>query len=313
MKIKVFIDGKAGTTGLKIYDRLEKRADITLLKIAESDRKDPIVREKLINESDITILCLPDTAAEEAVNLCTNPRTKIIDCSTAHRVSEGWSYGFRELDTNFLEGIKKSFRVANPGCYASGALSILYPLVKNKVINCDYPVTIHAVSGYSGGGKRAITQYTTSKDAFLTSPRLYSLGQEHKHLKEITKISGLSFPPIFSPYICNFFSGMSVTVPLHTRFLGNITLTEIQNLLEAHYKDSYFVRVLPLIKSDKLNSSFIDATRLCNTNFMDIQVYGNNERVLITSTFDNLGKGASGSALQNLNIMMGQDEKLGLI
>ena len=221
MAYKVFIDGKEGTTGLKIYERFEKRTDIELLTIDEDRRKDPAARAKMINASDFTFLCLPDAASIESVSLCTNPDTRIIDASTAHRTNPAWAYGFPELDKSFREKIASSKRVAVPGCYASGFIAIGYPLVKSGILPKDYPVTIHAVSGYSGAGKKAIAQYEAAdRDPGLDSPRLYALTQTHKHIPEMTKITGLEFEPIFNPYICDYFQGMTVSVGLHSRMLS---------------------------------------------------------------------------------------------
>ena len=221
MAYKVFIDGKEGTTGLKIFERFEKRNDIEILSISDDLRKDTKERQRLINESDFTFLCLPDAAAIESASLCTNPNTKIIDASTAHRTNPAWAYGFPELDASFREKIQNSNRVATPGCYASGFVALGYPLVKANIVPKDYPITIHAVSGYSGAGKKAIAQYEDpNRDIGLDTPRQYALTQEHKHLKEMKYITGLDFEPVFNPYICDYFAGMTVTVPLHTRLLS---------------------------------------------------------------------------------------------
>ena len=310
MAYKVFIDGKEGTTGLKIYERFEGRNDIEILQISEEKRKDAAERQKFINESDFTFLCLPDAAAIEAANLCTNPHTRILDASTAHRTAAGWAYGFPELSADFRKAIENSNRVAVPGCYASGFNAIGYPLVKSGIMPADYPVVIHAVSGYSGAGKKAIAQYEDSaRNSELDSPRLYALTQTHKHLPEMQKISGLSFAPIFNPYICDYFSGMSVTVPLFTRLLSKkVTARDVYDVLAAHYEGCRFVKVAGFMGEGTLAEPFIAANTLSGTNNMQIFVYGNDERVIVTSRFDNLGKGASGAAVQCLNIMMGIDE-----
>ena len=229
MAYKVFIDGKEGTTGLKIFERFENRNDIEILSISEELRKDTKERQRLINESDFTFLCLPDAAAIESASLCANPNTKIIDASTAHRTNPDWAYGFPELDKSFREKIQKSNRVATPGCYASGFIALGYPLVQKGIMGKDYPVTIHAVSGYSGAGKKAIAQYgDPNRDIGLDTPRQYALTQEHKHLKEMKIITGLDFEPVFNPYICDYFAGMTVTVPLHTRLLSKkVTAKEV--------------------------------------------------------------------------------------
>ena len=321
MSFKIFIDGKEGTTGLKIFERFENRKDIEVLLIEESKRKDLSERKRLINESDYTFLCLPDAAAIEAVSLCENPKTIIIDASTAHRTNPDWAYGFPELSEEHRNKIKTSKRIAVPGCYASGFISLVYPLVKSGILPVDYPLSCHAVSGYSGAGKKAIERYEVSQiEPELKSPRLYALTQEHKHLPEMCKIPGLAFKPTFNPYICNYFSGMSVSVPLHIRFLNSINKTighasakDICDMFKEHYKDSVFISVADFLGENLLTEPFIAANSLAGTNKMQIFVYGNDERVTITSRFDNLGKGASGAAVQCMNISMGIDETTGLI
>ena len=314
MAYKVFIDGKEGTTGLKIFERFENRNDIEILSISEDLRKDTTERQRLINESDFTFLCLPDAAAIESANLCTNPNTKIIDASTAHRTNPAWAYGFPELDASFREKIQNSNRVATPGCYASGFVALGYPLVKANIVPKDYPITIHAVSGYSGAGKKAIAQYQDpNRDIGLDTPRQYALTQEHKHLKEMKYITGLDFEPVFNPYICDYFAGMTVTVPLHTRLLSKkVTAREVWETLAAHYENSRFVKVAGFMGEGTLPEAFIPANTLEGTNSMQIFVYGNDERIMLCSRFDNLGKGASGAAVQCMNILMGIDEGLGL-
>ncbi len=315
MAYKIFIDGKEGTTGLKIFERFAKRSDIELLTLSEEKRKVPQERQKLINESDFTFLCLPDVAAKESVALCTNPNTKIIDASTAHRTSPDWAYGFPELDKTFREKIQNSKRVAVPGCYASGSVAILYPLVKAQILPKDYPVVIHAVSGYSGAGKKAIALYEEpNRPSELDSPRLYALTQNHKHLPEIKLISGLDFEPIFNPYVCDYFQGMTVSVGLHSRLLNKkLTPQDLTEILKNHYGENNFVHVQEVNGENILTEPFIAANTLAGTNQMQIFVCGNDERIVITSRFDNLGKGASGAAVQCLNIMMGIDETTGLI
>lgn len=312
---KIFIDGKAGTTGLKIRERLASRTDLSIDEIPDEARKDPAVKSTFINNSDFVILCLPDDAARESVALCTNENTRIIDCSTAHRTAPGWAYGFPELGSAYRKAISLGARVATPGCYASGAVSILYPLVLQKVLGSDYPVVINAISGYSGGGKKAISQYDAPypPNSPLSTPRIYALNQTHKHLSEIEKISGLSFPPVFIPSICNFYEGMCVTVAFHTRLLKErLSPRDLWALYKDHYKDSYFVRVRDFLEGDALKTTFLSANDLNDTNFLDLTIYGNDERLVVTATLDNLGKGASGAAVQCLNIMMGIDEKTGL-
>ncbi len=305
---KIFIDGKEGTTGLKIFERFEGRNDIEILTIDEDKRKDPIEKQKLINASDITFLCLPDAAAIESADLCTNPDTVIIDASTAHRTNPDWAYGFPELDKSFEEKILKSKRIAVPGCYASGSIAILYPLVKSGILPKDYPVVIHAVSGYSGAGKKAIAQYEDpNRNPELDSPRLYALTQQHKHLPEIKIISGLDYEPVFNPYVCDYFQGMTVTVGLHARLLSKkVTAKEVWEMFNAHYDGTKNVHVCGFMGEGTLTEQFIPANTLANTNEMQVFVYGNDDRIMITTRFDNLGKGASGAAVQCMDLLLGK-------
>ena len=314
MAIKVFIDGKEGTTGLKIFERFANRSDLEILEISEEKRKDPVEKAKMINASDYTFLCLPDAAAVESAQLCTNPNTVIIDASTAHRTNPAWAYGFPELDKSFREKIATSKRIANPGCYASGSIAILYPLVQSGILPKDYPVVIHAVSGYSGAGKKAIAQYEAEgRDSGLDTPRLYALTQQHKHLPEIKIISGLDFEPVFNPYVCDYYQGMTVTVGLHARLLSKkVTAKDVWEMFSKHYEGCRFVKVAGFMGEGTLPEQFIPANTLANTNNMEIFVYGNDARIMVTTRFDNLGKGASGAAVQCFNISMGIDEGSGL-
>lgn len=315
MAVNVFIDGKEGTTGLKIFERFADRSDINIMQIDEDKRKDPAEKAKIINASDYTFLCLPDAAAVESVQLCTNSKTRIIDASTAHRTNPEWAYGFPELDASFREKIAGSNRVAVPGCYASGFVSLGYPLVKSGIMPADYPVVIHAVSGYSGAGKKAIAQYEADgRNPELDSPRLYALTQTHKHLPEMKKIAGLEYEPVFNPYVCDYFQGMTVTVGLHARLLSKkVTASDVWEMIAAHYDGCRFVKVAGFMGEGVLEEPFIPANTLAGTNMMQIFVYGNDDRIMLTSRFDNLGKGASGAAVQCLNIMLGIDEATGLV
>ncbi len=311
--VKVYIDGQEGTTGLKILERFEGRNDIELLKIDEDKRKDNDERKKMINSADFTFLCLPDAAAKEAVAMA-GDKVRIIDASTAHRTNPDWAYGFPELGADFREKIKNSKRTAVPGCYASGFISMVYPLVKLGIMPEDYPVVCHAVSGYSGAGKKAIAVYEgENRPAEYDSPRQYALSQQHKHLPEMQKICGLSYVPIFNPLVCDYFSGMVVTVPIFTRLLTKkYSADDIRNALMEFYdkNGSYFVKVMP---AGEPEDGFIGANNISGTNSMQIFVNGNDERLVLCSRLDNLGKGASGAAVQCLNIMMGIDEKTGLV
>ena len=314
MAVKVYIDGQEGTTGLKILERFEGRNDIELLKIDGEKRKDPAERKRLINSADFVFLCLPDAAAREAVSFVENNHVRIIDASTAHRTDPGWAYGFPELSPEHREKIRNSKRVANPGCYASGFISICYPLVKAGVLPQFYPVFAYATSGYSGAGKKAIAAYESDdKPEELLSPRQYALDMNHKHLPEMQKISGLAYKPMFNPIVDNYYSGMVVSIPLQGRLLQKrFTPEQIRDVLYDNYKDSNFVEVKPA-GSECVPDGFLTSNGLSGTNRMEIYVFGDNDQMLLCSRLDNLGKGASGAAVQCLNIMMGIDETPGLI
>lgn len=309
--IKVFIDGKEGTTGLQIYERLGKRDDIELITLPEELRKDVNARRECLNSADICFLCLPDAAAIEAAGLVTNPETRIIDASTAHRTNPDWTYGFPELSNKRREAIKNAKRVANPGCYATGFISLVAPLVKAGIVAPDYPFTVHAVSGYSGAGKKAIAQYENEgRDIALSSPREYALTLSHKHLPEMVNECGLTEKPIFNPYICDYYCGMCVTVPIFSRLaLKKCTPNSIRELFAEYYVRQNFINI---VKSDDI-PQFLPANMLAGTNMLNIYVAGNDEQILLASVFDNLGKGASGAAVQNMNIMCGLDERTSLI
>ena len=309
MKPIVYIDGKEGTTGLQIYDRIGARDDITLLLIDEDKRKDPAERQKLMNAADLVFLCLPDAAAREAVTLVTNPATRIIDASTAHRTSPGWDYGFAELSPRHRAAIQASRRVANPGCHASGFIAIVYPLVACGLLPPDAPLSCHSITGYSGGGKKMIAQYEApDRPAELDSPRQYGLSQTHKHLPEMQKICGLAHAPIFNPIVADFYKGMAVSVPLHSAWVGGRSAEEVRQALAAHYEGQALVHVAPEVVCDGMLAS----NPLAGTNEMELCVCGNAERMTVVARFDNLGKGASGAAVQNMNLMLGFAEKAGL-
>lgn len=309
MKPIVYIDGKEGTTGLQIYDRIGARDDITLLLIDEDKRKDPAERQKLMNAADLVFLCLPDAAAREAVTLVTNPATRIIDASTAHRTSPGWDYGFAELSPRHRAAIQASRRVANPGCHASGFIAIVYPLVACGLLPPDALLSCHSITGYSGGGKKMIAQYEApDRPAELDSPRQYGLSQAHKHLPEMQKICGLAYAPIFNPIVADFYKGMAVSVPLHSAWVGGRSAEEVRQALAAHYEGQALVHVAPEVVCDGLLAS----NPLAGTNEMELCVCGNAERMTVVARFDNLGKGASGAAVQNMNLMLGFAEKAGL-
>lgn len=313
MKTKVFIDGSEGTTGLRIHERLDNRDDIELLTIAPELRKDPAERIRLINSSDITFLCLPDSAAREAVALVTNPNVRIIDASTAHRTEAGWAYGFPELSAKHREAIRTGKRIANPGCHASGFISLVYPLIAGGILPADYPVASFSLTGYSGGGKKMIAQYEASdRDAELDAPREYGLSQQHKHLKEMRLITGLSRAPLFTPIVSDYYSGMVVNVPLYTDLLNTTQTPEsLQAFFADYYANEPFVKVMPLGAESEM-SGFLSGNHLSGYDGMQIYITGNENRIQLSSVFDNLGKGASGAAIQCFNIMTGCDEAKGL-
>lgn len=313
MKVKVFIDGSEGTTGLRIFERFEGRDDIELLKIPSELRKDPDTVKKYINESDITFLCLPDAAAIEAVSMVENENVTIIDTSTAHRTEEGWAYGYPELSKEHRNKIKNGKRIAVPGCYASGFITIGYPLVSAGILPADYPVSIFAVSGYSGGGKKLIAAYEEEgRDKKFDSARMYAWGQTHKHLKEMKKITGLSKEPLFCPMTTNYHSGMVVQVPLYTDILKKkMSPEEIRDFFAEYYEGEKFIKVMPFgADAEAGGALFSDAC--AGWDGMEIFVTGNEERVVVATRFDNLGKGASGAAIQCMNIVLGCDEAKGL-
>lgn len=312
-KIKVFIDGSEGTTGLRINERFQERDDIELMTIDPALRKDKEERKRLINASDVTFLCLPDAAATEAVSLVENENVKIIDASTAHRTESGWAYGFPELSPSFREAIRMGKRIAVPGCYASGVISLVYPLVKSGILPADYPVTTFGLSGYSGGGKKMIAEYEAEERlAELDSPREYALSQQHKHLKEMKYITGLTREPLFSPIVCDYYSGMLVSLPLCAELLDKrMTPDALQAFYADYYKGEQFIRVAGFGEEEKTRN-FLGANVCSGWDGMEIFVTGCEDRLLVSSRFDNLGKGASGAAIQCLNIMTGCAEDTGL-
>jgi len=315
MKTKVYIDGSEGTTGLRINERFENRDDIEILHIDSEKRKDPDERRKFINESDITFLCLPDAAAIEAVSLIDkdNDKTVIIDASTAHRTEAGWAYGLPELGKEFRDKIKTYNRIAVPGCYASGFAMDVYPMIKSGFIGTDYPVCVNALSGYSGAGKKAIALYEAEdKRNDLYAPRMYALSQKHKHLKEMKAISGLTQEPLFVPVVDDYYCGMIVTFPVFTNLLKKkATPEDIQKMFEEFYAGEQFIKVMPYGSEEELGN-FFHANDFAKRDDVKIYVTGNEDRVLITSIFDNLGKGASGAAIQCMNIRLGLPEETGL-
>lgn len=312
MATKVFIDGSEGTTGLRIFERFEGRDDIELLKIPSELRKDPDTIKKYINDSDITFLCLPDAAAMEAADMA-DERVVVIDTSTAHRTTEGWAYGFPELSKGHRDAIRNGKRIAVPGCYASGFIGAAYPLVKEGILPADYPVSVFAVSGYSGGGKKLIAAYEEEgREPKFDSARMYAWGQSHKHLKEMKAITGLAAEPLFCPLTTNYHSGMIVQVPLFTdRLNKKMTPEELRDFFAEYYKGEKFIKVLPFGADVEAGGAlFSDAC--AGWDGMEILVTGNNDRIVVATRFDNLGKGASGAAIQCMNIVLGCDEAKGL-
>jgi len=311
----VFIDGQEGTTGLQISDRLSDRNDIELMVIPHDKRKDVGTKAGLLNEADLAILCLPDAAARQSVELITNNGTKVIDASTAHRTTSGWIYGLPELNAGQRHAIKSSRRVSNPGCYATAFILALQPLVAQEILPGNYPVTINAVSGYSGGGKKLIQAYQApgAMGEESLSHRPYALGLQHKHIPEMQRWAGLEHAPVFSPAVGNFYSGMLVAVPLLTRLLSkDVATSDIRDTLAAYYADEPFVRIMPLDSEDYLDDGFLSATGCNGTNRIDIFIFGGSDQMLLVARLDNLGKGASGAAIQNMNIMLGFEETAGL-
>lgn len=310
---KVFIDGSAGTTGLRIYERLSDRPDIELIKLSEDLRKDVNARADALNRADIAFLCLPDDAAREAVSLVKNPDTAIIDTSTAHRTADGWTYGFPELLASYGD-VKKSKRIANPGCHASGFVALIKPLVDAGVLGSDKLLHCFSLTGYSGGGKKMIAEYESSgRSPLLDAPRQYGLSQNHKHLAEMSKISGLSVLPLFCPIVAPFYSGMEVTVTIGASELGICSCKNVIDEISEIYKKIYNKNqgLVKFVESS-YEDGFMSACAFSGRDDMEISVFGNAERIVLVSRFDNLGKGASGSAIQNMNILLGTDETCGL-
>ena len=305
---KVFIDGSAGTTGLKIYERLSSRKDIELITLSDEIRKDINARKDALNSADIAFLCLPDDAARESVSLTDNPNTAIIDTSTAHRTAPGWVYGLPEL-TDQREKVRASKRVANPGCHATGFIALVAPLVEAGIVARDARLSCFSLTGYSGGGKKMIAQYEAEgRDKLLDAPRQYGVAQKHKHLPEMSKVCGLEVAPVFCPIVAPYFAGMEVTVTLHSQDI-NGDIEALKDCYRNYYKDGviYFTD-----GDDFAEGGFLSAGAFAGRDDLEITIQGNDERILLVSRFDNLGKGASGAAIQNMNIILGLDEITGL-
>lgn len=302
----IFIDGSVGTTGLRIADRLKERNDLQLIALSEEKRKDTAARKEAINSADIVFLCLPDPAAIEAVALTENPAVRIIDTSTAHRTHPDWTYGLPELSGQ-RERIAASRRIANPGCHASGFIALAAPLMEQGLLKPDAALTCFSLTGYSGGGKKMIAEYEgEDRSPLLKAPRQYALTQQHKHLKEMAAVCGLTTAPVFCPIVADFYSGMEVTVPLFARDV-NGKKQDIEQLYATYYANG-------LVRFDNGTDpdGLLSASAFADRDDMQVSVQGNEERILLTARFDNLGKGASGAAIQNMNILLGVDETTGL-
>ena len=313
MTFRVFVDGQEGTTGLRIHEYLAQRADIEVLRIDPERRKDAAERARLLNAADVAFLCLPDAAAKEAVSLVTNPHTCLIDASTAHRTLPGWAFGLPELAADQRDRIRASKRIANPGCHASAFILLLRPLVDAGLVPAALPTAATSITGYSGGGKKMIEQYEAGGDARLNSPRPYALTLAHKHIPEMMAHTGLTVQPLFQPIVGNFYKGLSVSVPLHLAQLkAGATARDIQAAMERHYAGEPFVRVMPLCDPATLEEGFFDVQGCNDTNRVDLFVFANDSQVMLMARLDNLGKGASGAAVQAMNVHLGLAEGLGL-
>lgn len=313
MKKKIFIDGSEGTTGLRIHERFSNRDDIEIMSISQELRKDAGERKRLINESDITFLCLPDAAARESVSLVENENVVVIDTSTAHRTEEGWAYGFPELSKAHEQAVVNGKRIAVPGCHATGFISLVYPLVAAGILPKDYPVSSFSLTGYSGGGKKMIAEYEDeNRMKEFDAPRVYGLTQQHKHLKEMKAITGLNELPLFSPIVADYYSGMLVTLPLYTsRLNGSQNVESIRQCLVERYEGQRFIQVMPAGAEDEYKG-LLAGNSLTGFDGLRIYVTGNDDRITVMSQFDNLGKGASGAAVQCLNLVMGCEPDKGL-
>ncbi len=305
---KIFIDGSVGTTGLRIFERLENRNDIEIITLSEDKRKDAAARKEALNSCDVAFLCLPDAAAIEAVEMIDNPNTVVIDASTAHRTNDGWCYGFPELSDSIKNRLPSAKRIAVPGCHASGFIALVYPLIEAGLISPDAKLTCHSITGYSGGGKKMIAEYEVEdKDELLYAPRQYGLTQQHKHLKEMKKITGIENEPIFCPIVSDFCSGMRVSVPIFASDLKKGTVEDIKDI----YRNKYNGNIVEFIDSAD-DGGFISAHNMSKKDSMKITVCGNDDRILLIAMYDNLGKGASGAAVECLNYVLGLAPETGL-
>ena len=313
MKYRVFVDGQEGTTGLRINEYLAARQDIEVLRIDPDRRKDPAERARLLNAADVAFLCLPDAASREAVSLITNPNTCVIDASTAFRTAPGWAFGLPELAPEQRDLIRKTKRIANPGCHATAFILLLRPLVDAGLVPAGTPVSATSITGFSGGGKKMIEEYEAGGDPKLMSPRPYALGLAHKHIPEMTAHTGLAVPPLFVPVVGPFLKGLAVSVPLHLSQLpAGTTAEKLHEAFTKRYAGERFIRVMPLRDAATLDDGFFDVQAANDTNRVDVFVFGSDTQVLLVARLDNLGKGASGAAVQSMNVHLGVDEGLGL-
>ena len=313
MTYRAFVDCQEGTTGLRIHEYLAQRSDIEVLRIDADMRKDTVERARLLNAADVAFLCLPDGAAREAAALVTNPKTCLIDASTAHRTAPGWVFGLPELAPGQREALRKAKRISNPGCHASAFILLMRPLVDAGLVPVGLPVTGSSITGYSGGGKKMIEQYEAGGDARLDAPRPYGLTLSHKHVPEMMAHAGLASPPVFMPIVGNFYKGLSVSVPLHISQLKRETTPEtIHAVLRHRYEGERFIRVMPLRDPAAVAETYFDVQACNDTNRVDIFVFASETQVILMARLDNLGKGASGAAVQSMNVHLGLDEGLGL-
>jgi len=313
MSHKVYVDGQEGTTGLRIHEYLAQRRDVEVLRIDPEKRKDPAERARLLNAADVAFLCLPDAASREAAAMVANPRTCLIDASTAHRTAPGWVFGLPELARDQRERIRVSKRIANPGCHASAFILAVRPLVDAGLLDTGALVAATSITGYSGGGKGMIAQYEAGGDPKLRAPRPYGLGLAHKHLPEMVAHTGLRSAPVFLPIVADFYKGLAVSVPLHLAALRpGTTAAHVREALAERYAGERFVRVMPLSDHETLAAGFFDVQGCNDTNRVDLFVFGSSTQALLIARLDNLGKGASGAAVQSMNVHLGLDEALGL-
>ena len=313
MTYRVFVDGQEGTTGLRIHEYLAQRSDIEVLRIEPDKRKDAAERARLLNAADVAFLCLPDAAAREAAALVSNPNTCLIDASTAHRTAAGWVFGMPELSPDQRERIRQAKRISNPGCHSSSFILLLRPLVDAGLVPPNLALSATSITGYSGGGKKMIEQYEAGGDARLNAPRPYALSLLHKHIPEMTAHTGLNVKPVFQPIVASFYKGLSVSVPLHlSQLKAGTTAEQLHAAFEQRYAGEAFIRVMPLRDPGVLEEGFFDVQACNDTNRVDIFVFANDNQAMLMARLDNLGKGASGAAVQTMNVHLGLDEALGL-